>query len=203
MADEQRSQPAPEPKEPGGLGLGDLSMNVVAASATEEPSEVGRRTGRTWLILLGVLIVVALLAFIGRSLTSLSPGAEAEARLRAKLQVLPAWQTGLIQSARYVSGAELRVDFAPQLSLVSEGNRKQVKDSAVTIMRILMEERPNRDLSIEGYQNDKAVLHAEYRSKGALVGPGGRVEPEIVVHMAGEEEGLAGAVSQATRGSRR
>jgi hypothetical protein len=64
-----------------------------------------------------------------------------------------------------------------------------------------MEERPNRDLKITGYQGDQQMLTAEYHSKGALVGPHGRVEPEILIHVAGEEGGLVGAVSESTRGA--
>lgn len=201
MADEQRGQPTSEAQGPGGLGLDDLSMNVVATSATGEPTEVGRRAGRTWLLLVAVLIVVVLAAFVGRSLTNVSPGKEAELTLRTRLQPLAAWQTGLLQAARYVSGNELRVDFSGQTSLASDESRRQIKDATVAVMKILMEERPNRDLKITGYQGDQQVLTAEYHTKGALIGPNGRVEPEILIRMAGEEGGLVDAVSESTRGA--
>jgi hypothetical protein len=203
MADEQRGQPTPEAQQPSGLGLSDLSMNVVAASSTEEPTQLGPRAGRTALFVVAVLIVVVLVAFVARSLTTLSPGKEAEARLRAKLQGLSVWQTGLLQGASYVSSGELRVDFSTQVSVGSDESRREIKDATVAVMKVLMEERPNRDLKITGYQGDQEILRAEYRSKGALVGPSGQVEPEILIHMAGEEGGLSGAVSESTRSATR
>jgi len=197
MAEEERQEPGTQESTRGRLGFDDLGMNVVAAPSTEEPSEVGRRAGGTWLVLIAVLVAAGIIAWLARSLTNLPPGEEAEARLRARLMAGPAWQTGTLQGAYYVAGNKLRVDFSTQISTADEKGRDQLRTVTVEVMKVLIEERPHRQLEIAGYQGEQQVVEARYRHKSALVGPGGERQLDIVVRVKGDPEGFAGAVSEA------
>ena len=59
-------------------------------------------------------------------------------------------------------------------------------------MAVLMEERPGRDLYIDGYQEDERIVRVEYRSKSTLIGPGGDTIADIVVRVKGDPEGGMG-----------
>jgi len=176
------------------LGFRALAMNEIAAPKTEEASEVGRRAGSRWLVLAGVLVAAAAVYLVGRTLTNLPPGAEAEARLRGMLTALEPWQRGVVRSAHYLSGATLRVDFSTQLSTEKEQDRRDLREATLQVMGVLAKERPNRDLHILGFQGEEQVVQADFHQKSSLAGPGGQAVPEISVRVKGDPEGLAGQV---------
>ncbi|MCJ7822779.1 MAG: hypothetical protein MUQ26_06880, partial [Armatimonadetes bacterium] len=70
--------------------------------------------------------------------------------------------------------------------------RAQVRAATQAVMEILVTERPNRDLYIEGYTGDKSIVTAEYRHKSTLVGPGGEEGMDIAVRVAGDPKGGIG-----------
>ena len=77
MADEE-SREGEEEEQREGLGYEDLSMNVVPASETEEPSESGRRTGGLVLAVVAVAVVAVVAILAGRYVLNPHPGHEAE-----------------------------------------------------------------------------------------------------------------------------
>ena len=189
--DVQKPTTAPDPES---LGFRALAMNEIAAPKTQEVSEVGRRAGSRWLVLVGVLVAAAAVYLIGRTLANLPPGAEAEARLRGRLTALDPWQRGVIRSAHYLSGASLRLDFSTQLSTLKEEDRRELRQATLGVMDVLMKERPNRDLRILGFQGEEQVVQAQYRQKSSLAGPGGQTVPDLSVRVRDDPEGLGGQV---------
>ena len=166
-----------------------LAMNEVPSSATQETSEVRWRAGKLWLLLLGVLAAIVLLAYGARTFLNMPPGAEAEQSLRARLQETDAWQSGTVLGVQYVSGDRIRVDLARS----AVGQSSAVRPAMIEVMQILREQRPGRDLYIDGYQGSDRTVEVEYRQKGGLEMPGGGVEPDIRVRIEGEAEGGIGA----------
>jgi hypothetical protein len=194
MAEDQTKQ-SESGQSGGGLGFRALAMNEIAPQKTDQASEVGRRAGGRWLILVGVLAAAAAIFLGGRALVNLPPGKEAETRLRGRLMALDSWQQGVVRNAHYLSGNTLRVDFSTQLSTAREEARGQLRKAALDAMGILIQERPNRDLRLVGFQGEEQVLQAQYRQKTSLTGPGGEPVPDISVRVKGDPEGLADQVS--------
>ena len=190
MAEGGTRQPE-DKRSDGGLGFSALAMNEIAPQKTDQASEVARRAGSRWLIVVGVLVAALVIFLGGRMLTNLPPGEEAEARLRSRLMTLKSWQGGVIRNARYLSGNSLRVDFSTQLSTAREQERDQLREAAREVMDVLIQERPNRDLRLLGFQGQERVVQAYYRQKSGLAGPGGEPVPEISVRVKGDPEGLA------------
>ncbi len=183
---------APEEKSqdqrPEAAGFGDLLMNQVPSSATQEASEAPRMAGWRWALLFAILAGVALLGYGARAMLNVAPGREAEQRLRARLQTMPVFELGEVLSVHYLAGDRLRVDFAPSLGTDPGTLRKDT----IEVMKVLMAERPDRDLFIDGYEGERQVVWGEYRNKGRLQVAGGALEPDITVRVAGEPEGGIG-----------
>jgi hypothetical protein len=171
-----------------------LAMNPIAAGATQESSEVGSRAGRSWLLLVGVLLVAAFFFWLARLATDMTPGEEAEARLAAKLSALQ--QDGTLQSVTYLSGSKVRIDLSMQISTADEAGRERLRQATIQVMKVLMEERPDRDLQIVGYQGQEQIVRARYRHKERLVSAKGEWAPDISVRVKGDSEGLGEAASQ-------
>ena len=188
----------------GGTGQGEgrmfenLAMNEIAPSITQEPSEVGRRVGWKWLVVLAVLVAVAALGIGMRQMLNVAPGAEAQQRLQRKLEATAAWRSGTVLGAKYTAGDRLRVDFSTNLGT----DPTALRTATIEVMKILMDERPNKDLFIDGFDGDKQVATAEYRSKGKLEVAGGGLEPNIAVKVAGEPEGGIGSLVSPGSGPR-
>jgi hypothetical protein len=205
MADEESREAGGEERTEGG-GYDALSMNVVPAAVTEEQSESGRRAGGVALLVIAVLVVVALAVLGGRFLLNPHPGQEVEDRLRTRLSALPIWQSGLVLKAGYRAGNTVWLEFAPnirttmsqdergerRLVVPSDEQREEVRAATRTVMEILVEERPGRDLTIEGYVGGNTIVTAEYRHKSTLVGPGGEEGLDIAVRVAGDPKGGMG-----------
>ncbi len=181
-------------EEPSGLGYRRLAMNPVAPSLAQEPTRRQERRGRPWLIFLVVVIGAAGLAWVAGRLANLHPGAEAEARLRTRLQGLEVWQMGTLVDARYLAGNKVRLQLGSHLVLETDEGRNAARQAALEAMDQFMQERPDRDLYIEGYQGEEQVLRAEYRRRSALLGPDGQPVPDVVVRVKGDPEGGLGAV---------
>jgi len=199
MADEELRKADAE--EGGGqLGYEELAMNVVPASATEEPSEVGRRAGGLGL-LAGLVVAAAVIIVVGTRLVSNAPpGQEAEQRLRARLQSSSAWRLGTVMEARYLAGDRLRLDFSPRLGTTKDEERELIRQAAKEVMGILMQERPDRDLYLDGYQGERQIVRAELRHKSSLVSRQGKQVPDLVVRVEGDpEEGLGQAYGRSGR----
>jgi hypothetical protein len=194
MGDEMSRESAEEQrqKEEERVGYEDLSMNVVAASATAERSEAGRRAGGRWLIVIAVLAAAAAVFVGARMIGNARPGQEAEERLRKKLRDLPVWQSGVVLEAQYIAGDRLRISVSPRLSTMQGEHREKMREAAKQVMEVLVEERTGCDLFIDGYQGDEKVIQAEYRQKSTLVGPGGEPLPDIVVRVEGDPTGGIG-----------
>jgi hypothetical protein len=175
-----------------------LAMNEIAPSITQEPSEVAKRIGWQWLIVLAVLIVVAALGIGMRQMLNMAPGAEAQQRLQTKLEATEAWRAGMVLGAKYTAGDRLRVD----LSTAAGPDPTMLRKATIEVMKTFMQERPDRDLFIDGFQGDKQVLLAEYRNKGKLAVAGGGLEPDIAVKVAGEPEGGIGSLVKPGGGPR-
>ncbi len=183
-----------------GLGFDSLAMNEIAASVTEEPTgELERRRGNRWLIVVAVLAAAAVVYAAGRAVVNLPPGSEAQTRLRGRLMTLESWRNGVVVGARYLSGDTLRVDLSGQLSTKDSEARDTFRKAAREVMEVLIQERPGRDLHIVGFQGEEQILQAEYRQKSNLVGPGGEVVPEILIHVKGDPKRLS---EEAGSGSR-
>jgi len=197
MAEEQPRGSKSEGTKPG-LDFSDLSMNEVPASATAEEAEGPRRSAGVGLIVIGVLVAAALIVLGARLISNAAPGEEAEERLRQRLSSLPVWQRGVVLEAGYAAGNKLRLEFAPSLSVMGEEGRTIVRRAAQDVMGVLIEERPDRDLYIDGYQGEERIVSAEYRAKSTLVGPGGERIADIVVRVKGDPEGgMGGAYGRA------
>jgi hypothetical protein len=162
-----------------------LVMNEVPSSITQEPSEVRRRAGGLWLLLVAIAAIVGGLGYGARTFLNMAPGQEAQRRLEARVSSLPAYRQGIVLSAVYTAGDRLRVDFATAL----RGDAASLRKATIEVMKAFMEERPNRDLYIDGYQGTTQVVKAQYRAKGRLEVAGGEPQPEITVKVAGEPEG--------------
>jgi hypothetical protein len=64
-------------------------------------------------------------------------------------------------------------------------------------MRVLMAERPGRDLYLDGFQGDRQIVTARFQHQSTLIGPGGEQIPDILVNVEGDPEGGMGeAVSR-------
>jgi len=191
MAEERPRRNKSEGTKPG-LDFSDLSMNEVPASATAEQAEGPRRSAGVGLIVIGVLVAAALIVLGARLIGNAVPGQEAEERLRQRLSSLSVWQRGVVLEAGYAAGNKLRLEFAPSLSVAGEEGRSIVRQATQDAMGVLIEERPGRDLYIDGYQGEERIVSAEYRAKSTLVGPGGERIADIVVRVKGDPEGGMG-----------
>lgn len=191
MAEEQSRNGKPESAKPG-MDFRELSMNEVPASATAEQAEGPRRSAGAGLIVIGVLVAAALIVLGARLIGNAVPGQEAEERLQKRLSSLPVWQRGVVMEAAYAAGNKLRLEFAPSLSMAGDEGRNIARQAAQDVMGVLIEERPGRDLYIDGYQGDEKIVSAEYRAKSTLVGPGGERIADIVVRVKGDPEGGMG-----------
>ncbi len=189
--DEDAREQAAEQARPG-LGFRELSMNVIPASATEEESEAPRRAGRLAFVIVLVLVAAAVLFIGGRLISNLAPGQEAQERLRERVAALPAWQDGTIMDVRYLAGDRVRVEFSARVSTSRKEAREAVRQAARSVMEILMEERPGRDLYMEGHRGEEQILRAVYRAKSTLLGPDGEPINDIVVRVEGDPEGGIG-----------
>lgn len=165
-----------------------LAMNEIAPSITQEPSEMPKRIRWMWLVVLAVLIGVAALGFGMRQMLNMPPGEEAQQRLRTRVETTDAWQSGTVLKVQYTAGDRLRVDFSTTIQPEPTTLRK----ATIEVMKALMQERPDRDLFIDGFQGDRQVVSGEYRAKGKLAVAGGGLEPNIAVRVAGEPEGGIG-----------
>jgi len=167
-----------------------LSMNEIAPSMTQESSEVGKRIGWQWLIVVVVLVAVAALGFGMHQMLNVAPGADAQQRLQTELAATDAWRSGMVLGARYTAGDRLRVDF----SVTAGADPATLRKATIEVMKTFIEERPNKDLYIDGFQGERQVVSAEYRKKGKLAVVGGGLEPNIAVKVAGEPEGGIGSL---------
>ncbi len=123
-----------------------------------------------------------------RALSNATPGAEAETRLIAKLEALPAWRLGDVMDARYVAGNRLRIGLSSRLSPTKAEEGERIGQAAREVMEVLIEERPGRDLYIDGFQGEQQVVTARYRHRSTLLDPSGQRIPDIAVHVVGQEE---------------
>lgn len=192
-ADEQAAE-----QDQAGLGFRQLSMNEIPASATEEESEAPRRAGRLALVLAAALVLAVAVFIGGKVLSNLAPGQEAGERLRERVATLPAWQKGLVMDVEYVAGNRVRLKFSSRASTRTKEARDVLRDTARAVMEVVISERPDRDLHIEGYKGDEQILRADYRLKTTVTGPGGEQIKDIVVRVEGDsEDGIGGAYDQA------
>jgi hypothetical protein len=190
------------PSQQQGLGFGHLSMNEVPPSARVAEEDAPRQGSRAWLLVILVLVGLAVVAFGVRMIANVAPGQEAELRLRQQIEQLPAWQKGDLMQVQYLSGNTLRLEFATRLRTVDDADREAIRQATGEVFEILREQRPGRDLYIEGYQDQEGeqIVRGEYRSKRALVGPGGEQLPDISIRVKGDPEGgMQGAYSNTTR----
>ena len=175
-------------KESGGTLFPSLAMNQIASSATQERNETPRRVGWRWVIVLLILAAVAGLGFGLRQTLNIAPGEEAQLNLDRRVQSLESWHRGIVLSARYTAGDRVRLEFSP----TSEFDSATLRKATIEVMRVMMEERRDRDLFIDGFQGEKQVLEGKYRNKGMLEVAGGGPQPDITVRVAGEPEGGIG-----------
>jgi len=213
MVDEDSREAGGEEKS-GGAGYEDLSMNVVPAAVTEEQSESGRRAGGLVLLVVGVLVVVVVAVLGGRFLLNPHPGQEAEDRLRQRLSELPAWRLGVVLEAGYKAGDRVWLGFAPSIRtarvmeeggeskvvVVEDEAREKIRGATREAMRIVIEQRPGRDLYIDGYSGDDIIVEAYYRHKSTAIVPGREGMLDIVVRVAGDpKEGMGQAYGRTGR----
>ena len=185
MADDKAEKTGAE-RPTSATGLGRLVMNEVPASATVEASEVPRRVGLTWLLLVVILIVVGILGYGAKTVLNMRPGQDAEEQLRTRMESLPAWGQGLVLGARYTAGDRLRLEVSPGFRADTAGLRQTV----IEVMKVFMELRPNRDLYIDAFAQESQVAWGEYHAKEKIKVAGGRLEPDIRVRAVGEEGGI-------------
>jgi hypothetical protein len=175
-------------------------MNEVPPSARVAEEEAPRQGSRAWLLVVLVLVGVAVVGFGVRMIANVAPGQEAELRLRQQIEQLPAWQKGDLMQVQYLSGNTLRIEFSTRLKAVNDADREVIRQATREVFDILRKERPGRDLYTEGYQEGEQIVRGEYRSKRALVGPGGEQLPDITIRVKGDPEGgMQGAYSNTTR----
>ena len=175
-------------KEGGQALFPSLAMNEIASSATQERNEAPRRIGWRWLIVALILVGVAALGFGLRQMLNIAPGTDAQQALDRGVQSLDAWHRGVVLSARYMAGDRVRLEFSPTL----QADPTTLRGATIEVMKVLVKERPNRDLFIDGFQDDTQVAEGKYRSKGMIEVAGGGLEPDITVRVAGEPEGGIG-----------
>jgi len=191
------------PSQQQGLGFGHLSMNEVPPSARVAEEETPRQGSRAWLLVILVLVGLAVVGFGVRMVANVAPGQEAELRLRQQIEQLPAWQKGDLMQVQYLSGNTLRLEFATRLRTANDADRELIRQATRDVFDILRKERPGRDLYIEGHQDGEQMVSGEYRSKRALVGPGGEQLPDISVRVKGDPEGgMQGSYSTSSRARR-
>lgn len=190
--DEERPRSGESEGTQSGLQFDDLSMNEVPASATAEQADEPRRGYGVGIIAIGVLVAAALIVLGARLVGNAMPGQEAEARLREKVSGLVVWQRGIVLEVHYMAGNKLRLEFAPSLSMRGDEGRDTVREAVLDVMDVLIEERPGRDLYIDGYKGEEQIVTSEYRSKSTLMGPGGEHIADIVVRVKGDPEGGMG-----------
>jgi hypothetical protein len=198
MADERKDRSGAE-EQHDGLDYSALSMNEVAASATDEPSEGGRHAAGLALLVIAVVGVAAFILIGIRVFTNALPGQEAEQRLKAKLSGLEAHRMGTVLNARYLAGNRLHIGISPRLSIADEEDRKRIEEAARDVMEVLMEERPGRDLYIDGTQGDEEIVSVRYRHKGTLMDHSGERIPDIAIEIVGADES---GISEAAGGSK-
>jgi hypothetical protein len=178
-------------------------MNELPAAARLAEGETPRQGSRAWLLVILVLLALAAVAFGVRMIADIAPGREAELRLREQIERLPAWQHGDLMRVQYLSGNTLRIEFATRLNAFNEADREAIRQAAREVLEILRNERPGRDLRLEGYQEGEQIMSGEYRSERALVGPGGEQLPDISIRVKGDPEGgMQGSYSSSTGGRR-
>ncbi len=185
--EERKETTAPEAEE--GLGFSHLAMNEIAASKTEEPSEVARRSSMKWLWIIAVVAVVGVGAWLLRSALNLPPPTQVQQQFEQSLRVSNALQQGWVHRITFLSGSKVRIDFSPNIPTADDESRKQLRRLTSDLMDALIAARPGRDLEIIGFQSDQQMLQAQYRERTILVGEGGQPARDIVVHIKGDPEG--------------
>jgi hypothetical protein len=195
--------PEQAPPQQQGLGFGQLSMNELPPSGRVAEGDTPRQGSRAWLLVILVLLALAVVAFGVRMIANVAPGREAELRLRQQIEQLPAWQKGDLMQVQYLSGNTLQLEFSTRLRASNDADREVIRQATREVFDILRKERPGRDLYLEGYQEGEQIVSGQYRSKGALVGPGGEQLPDISIRVKGDPEGgMQGSYSSSSRARR-
>jgi hypothetical protein len=193
MSNEEREQ-APEVER--GLGFGHLAMNEIAASKTEEASEVTRRSSMKWLWIIAVVAVVGAGAWLLRSALNLPPPTQVQQQFEQSPAVSKAVEQGWVRRVTFLSGSKVRIDFSPNLPIAEENDRQQVRELASGFLDALIAARPGRDLDLIGFQDSSQMLQAHYRDRSTLVGPSGEPARDVVIHVKGDPQGsMASAMS--------
>jgi hypothetical protein len=187
----------------GSLGFQDLSMNELPSAQPVAAGDAPGHSGRIAALVIAVLAVVAFLVIGSRLLSNAAPGQEAEMRLRQRLGTLPIWKKGVVMEVHYVAGDRIRLDFSSRLSTTVEEQQALIRDATRQALLVLREERPGRDLYVDGYQGEEQILSGEYRQKSTLIGAGGEHVPDIAIRIAGEGGGGLGGAFSETSGTRR
>jgi hypothetical protein len=186
MSNEEREEEAAPER---GLGFSHLAMNEIAASKTEEPSEVARRSSVKWGWIIAVLAVVGAGAWLLRSALNLPPSTQVQQQFEQSPAMSAAMEQGWVHRVTFVSGSKVRIDFSPLVGTTDEAGRKQLREFAAKLMDALIAARPGRDLDIIGFQDDSQMLQAHYRDRSTLVGRGGEPTRDLVIHVKGDPQG--------------
>jgi len=181
-----------EPKQTrgeSGLGFSNLSMNEIAPATTAEPSEAGARSSKTWLLVVGVLAVMAALILFFQVTVDRPPSAQVQEQVKQSIAAEPYGQDGTVMRVDFLSGTKVRVDFTATLSTESEEGRAQLRNASVEILKKLIPALPDRDIFLTGFQGEEAVVQARYLHRSALVGPSGEKALDISAQVKGDPEG--------------
>jgi len=167
-------------------------MNEIAPAITADPSETGTRTGKTWLLVIGVVAAVTALGWIFHNAVDTPPSGQVQQQVQQSIAAEPYGQDGTVQGASFLSGNKVRVDFSATISTFDQGGRDRIRAATQGVMKKLIAALPDRDLFITGLQKEQVAAEARYLHRSTLVTPTGEKVPDISIHVQNDPEGGIG-----------
>jgi len=186
------SESGPSTSLGAGLGFSSLSMNEIAPAITADPSETGTRTGKTWLLVIGVVAAVTALGWIFHNAVDTPPSGQVQQQVQQSIAAEPYGQDGTVQGVSFLSGNKVRVDFSATISTFDQGGRDRIRAATQGVMKKLIAALPDRDLFITGLQKEQVVAEARYLHRSTLVTSTGEKVPDISIHVQNDPEGGIG-----------
>ncbi len=179
-------------EQPQGLGFAKLSMNEIAPAVVTEPAKAAaRRTGKTWLIALGAVIILVGAWFGVRSALNFPPPPEVQQAFQDTIAASPYGQEGTVVLTKFLNGTSLEIQFSPTLSTMSFEQRTVLRQATTFVLKAMAKAVPERELTVTGLQGETKIVEAHYSPSRALSGDAKSDELDVTMWVKdGEEDGI-------------
>jgi hypothetical protein len=201
--EEQNRTKATQSNQGTGLGLGGFSMTAISATESQDASEIGRRSVRTFGWIIAVIIIVGGLAwwFTQGVNQFWKPNAE-DTNFLLSLQKTNAVQNGIIKDFNYKNRLTITSQVNPSLATnIASADREKKADASMTLRSALKElviafsnRRPNEEVNIMVLNGEEEVAHASFMPASTTAQKPEELDKQIYIHIEGEgmDSGAAG-----------